>query len=104
MSGKDVMSDIDVKDHDMKHAADLANAYVDRLRDLTQRLAVTEAAQRRLFFESQLKQTKDNLSRAEITLRGSGVGEAALKTVPQSALEVLARLKAQVTAQEVKLG
>ncbi len=103
-AGRDGLIVIDVDDHDPKRAADLANGYVLELQDLTQRLAVTEAAQRRLFFENQLKRTKDDLTKAEITLGGSGISEAALKTMPQSALEALARLKAQVTAQEVKLA
>jgi uncharacterized protein involved in exopolysaccharide biosynthesis len=103
-AGKDGLIVVEVDDHDPKRAADIANAYVEALRELTQKLAITEAAQRRLFFENQLKQTKDDLTKAEITLRGSGISEATLKTVPQSALEALARLKAQVTAQEVKLG
>ncbi|TAK86061.1 MAG: lipopolysaccharide biosynthesis protein [Betaproteobacteria bacterium] len=103
-AGKDGLIVIEVDDHDARRAASMANAYVEELHGLTQRLAVTEAAQRRLFFENQLKQTKNDLTKAEIALRGSGISEATLKTVPQSAIEALARLKAQVTAQEVKLG
>ena len=103
-SGKDGLITIEVDDEDPKRAAAMANAYVDALRELMQTLAITEAAQRRIFFEKQLKQTKDDLTRSEIALRSSGISEAALKTAPQSTLEALARLKAQVTAQEVKLG
>jgi tyrosine-protein kinase Etk/Wzc len=103
-AGKDNLITISTEDHDAKRAADLANAYVDELRNLTQTLAVTEASQRRLFFEGQMKQAKDDLTKAEVALRSSGVSEATLKTVPQSALEALARLKAQITAQEVKLA
>lgn len=102
--GKDGLIVIDVDDHDAKRAADLANAYVEELHQLTQTLVVSEAAQRRLFFEKQLKQAKDELTKSEIALRASGISEAAIKTVPQSAIEALARLKAQVTAQEVKLA
>lgn len=103
-AGKDGLIVIEVDDHNPKRAADMANAYVEELGQLTQTLAVTEAAQRRLFFEKQLKHTKDDLTKSEIALRGSGISEAALKTVPQSALEAFAKLKAQLTAQEVKLG
>lgn len=102
--GKDGLIVIDVDDHDAKRAADLANAYVEELHQLTQTLAVSQAAQRRLFFEKQLKQAKDELTKSELALRASGISEAAIKTVPQSAIEALARLKAQVTAQEVKLA
>jgi tyrosine-protein kinase Etk/Wzc len=102
--GKDGLITIDVDDHDPKRAAELANAYVRELHELTQSLAVSEAAQRRVFFERQLKQAKEDLTKAEQELRSSGISEAALKTMPQSAVESVARLKAQVTAQEVKIG
>ena len=95
---------IEVDDPDPKRAADMANAYVEELRNLMRTLAVTEPAQRRLFFDTQLKQTKDNLTKSEIALRGSGISEATLKTVPQSALEALARIRAQITVQEIKLA
>jgi uncharacterized protein involved in exopolysaccharide biosynthesis len=101
---KDGIISIEVDDHDPKRAAEIANAFVEELRNLSKTLAITEAAQRRLFFELQLKQAKDNLTKSELALRGSGVSEATLKTVPQSALEALARLKAQITAQEIKLA
>jgi uncharacterized protein involved in exopolysaccharide biosynthesis len=101
---KDGIISIEVEDRDPKRAADMANAFVDELRKLTNTIAVTEAAQRRLFFETQLKQSKDTLTKAEIALRASGVSEATLRTVPQSTLESIARLKAQITAQEVKLA
>jgi uncharacterized protein involved in exopolysaccharide biosynthesis len=104
VGAKDGIISIEVDDQDPQRAAELANAFVDELRNLSKTFAITEAAQRRLFFENQLKQARDNLAKAEVALRGSGVSEAALKTVPQSALEVLARLRAQVTAQEIKLA
>ena len=103
-SGKDGLIVIEVDDLDPKRAADLANAYVDELRNFNQTLAVTEAAQRRLFFENQVKRAKDDLTNAEIALRGSGVSEATLKTMPQSALAMVAELRARITVQEVKLA
>lgn len=101
---KDGIISIDVDDENPQRAADMANAYIEELRNLMKTLAVTEPAQRRLFFDAQLKQTKDNLTKSEIALRGSGISEATLKTVPQSALEALARLRAQITVQEIKLA
>src|SRR5207244_4456860 len=92
---KDGIITIEVDDHDPKRAADMANAYVEELHNLSKTLAIGEAAQRRLFFETQLRLAKDNLAKAEIALRASGVSEATLKILPQSALEALARLKAQ---------
>jgi capsule polysaccharide export protein KpsE/RkpR len=101
---KDGIISIEAEDRDPKRAADIANAFVEELRNLSNTLAIGEAAQRRLFFETQLRQTKDNLTKSELALRGSGISEAALKTMPQSAIEALARLKAQITAQEIKLA
>jgi uncharacterized protein involved in exopolysaccharide biosynthesis len=101
---KDGIISIEAEDRDPKRAADIANAFVEELRNLSNTLAITEAAQRRLFFDAQLKQTKDHLTKSELALRGSGISEAALKTMPQSAVEALARLKAQITAQEIKLA
>ena len=101
---KDGIISIEVDDHEPKRAADMANAFVEELRNLSKTLAITEAAQRRLFFEGQLKQAKDDLTKSEFALRGSNVSEATLRTVPQAALEALARLKAQITVQEIKLA
>lgn len=101
---KDGIISIEVVDPDPKRAADMANAYVEELRNLMKTLAVTEPAQRRIFFDSQVKQAKDNLTRSEIALRGSGISEAALRTVPQSTLDALSRIKVQITAQEIRLA
>lgn len=101
---KDGIISIEVDDADPTRAADMANAYTEELRNLMKTLAVTEPAQRRLFYEMQLKQAKDNLTKSEIALRASGISVATLKTVPQSALEALARIRAQITAQEIKLA
>ena len=101
---RDGIITIEVEDRDPERAAAMANAFVEELRNLTKTLAITEAAQRRLFFEEQLAQAKENLTKSEVALQGSSVSESTLRTVPQSALEALARLKAQITAQEIKLA
>src|SRR4051812_8137678 len=51
---KDGIISIEVDDHDRIRAADMANAFVEELRNLSNSLAINEAAQRRLFFERQL--------------------------------------------------
>jgi capsule polysaccharide export protein KpsE/RkpR len=65
---------------------------------------VTEAQQRRTFFEKQLEQTKANLVKAELALRASGVSSGTLKSNPAAAVAGLAGLKAALTAQEIKLA
>jgi uncharacterized protein involved in exopolysaccharide biosynthesis len=103
-SGKDGLISIDVSDTDPKFAADLANGHVEELGRLLNRLALTEAQQRRVFFEKQLITAKDNLIKSEQILKASGVNSSALKTSPVAAVEFLAKLKASVTAQEIKLA
>jgi uncharacterized protein involved in exopolysaccharide biosynthesis len=106
LAGRDGIISIDVDDRDPKRAAELANAYVDELMKLTKVLAVTEASQRRLFFERQLIQAKDNLTAAEITAR-QGLQKGGLAQVDaqgRSMIEVTARLRAQISAKEVQLG
>ena len=103
-SGKDGLITIDADDKDPQFAAQLANAHVEELGRLLNRLAVTEAQQRRLFFEKQLTNAKDNLVKAEQALKVSGVNSSALKASPQAAVQGLAKLKAGITAQEIKLA
>jgi len=73
---------------------------------LTRVLAVTEASQRRLFFERQLLQVKDNLTGAEIAAR-QGLQKGGLAQVDaqgRSMIEVTARLRAQISVKEVQIG
>jgi uncharacterized protein involved in exopolysaccharide biosynthesis len=103
-AGKDGLISVEVDDKDPQFAADLANAHVEELRKLLGKLAVTEAQQRRLFFEKQLTQAKDNLVLAEVALKATGISSSVLKSNPISAVAAVAGLKAQVMAQEVKVG
>ncbi len=103
-SGKDGLISVEADDKDPKFAADLANAHVEELRNLLSRLAVTEAQLRRMFFEKQLQITKDNLAKADLALKSSGINSSVLKSNPSSAVEAVARLKAGISVQEVKLG
>jgi len=103
-SGKDGLITVEVDDKDPVFAANLANAYVEELGHMLNRLAVTEAQQRRAFFEKQLIQTKDKLTQAEQALQASGVNASALKSNPQAAVSAVAQLQAQIAAQEVKLA
>lgn len=103
-SGKDGLITVDVDDKDPAVAAAMANAYVEEFGHLLNRLAVTEAQQRRAFFEQQLVQTKDKLTRAEQALQAGGVNASALKSDPQAAVAAIAQLQAQIAAQEIKLA
>lgn len=105
-SGKGGVITIEVDDKDPKRAAELANAYVDELRKLTNVLAVTEASQRRLFFEQQFTHAKDNLAKAEATAR-QALGQGGLVKVDdqgRAMVETSAVLRAQMTVKEVQIG
>lgn len=100
---KDGLITVEVDDKSPQRAADMANQYVDELRYMTGTIAVSEAQQRRAFFEHQLQQTKDKLTAAQQALQASGFGQGAIKAEPRAAAEAYARLRAEVTAAEVRL-
>ncbi len=100
---KDGLIRIEVEDTDAKRAADIANQYVAELRRLTSTLAVTEAQQRRVFFDRKLQDTRASLERAQAALQDTGVGPGSIKAEPKAAAEAYARLKAELTAAEVRL-
>lgn len=103
-SAKDGLVTIEVDDKDATRAADMANAYIEELSRLMGRLAITEAQARRMFFEKQLNESKDSLTRAEIALKAGGIEADIYKGSPQVAVAAVAQLQAQIAAQEVKLG
>lgn len=103
-SGKDGLITVEMDDKDPVVAAQIANAYVEELGNLLNRLSLTEAQNRRAFFEKQLTQTKDKLTAAEQALGSSGINVSALKSNPEAAVTVVATLQAQIMAQEVKLS
>lgn len=105
-SGKDGLINIDVEDRDPQRAADLANAYVAELEALNDSLAFTEASQRRLFFEKQLRNTKDALASSEIELKTTQEKTGLIKLDDQgrAIIEAVAQLRAQVAAKQVQLA
>jgi uncharacterized protein involved in exopolysaccharide biosynthesis len=99
------MIHISVQDRDPRRAADLANGYVDQFRLQSQHLAITEASQRRLFFEQQLEQAKDNLANAEEAMKQTEqkTGVIQLDSQARALIESAASLRAQVAAKEVQI-
>lgn len=101
---KDGLVTIEVDDHDPKFAAELANAHIEELTKLLGRLSVTEAQERRAFYERELKKTRDGLATAEAALKETGINESAIKASPEAAVESVANLMAQIAAKEVQIG
>ncbi len=100
---KDGLITIEVDAKDPKLAADIANQYVIELRRLTSELTLTEAQQRRAFFETELKSTKAKLAEAQMNLQNGGFNAGAIKAEPKAAAEVYAQIRAQLTTAEVRL-
>jgi tyrosine-protein kinase Etk/Wzc len=106
VAGKDGLISVEVLDEDQARVPNIANAYVDELAQLNRTLALTEAAQRRLFYEQQLKGAKDNLAAAEIKLK-QGLGASGVISVDgesQAMVQTVGRLRAQISAKEVQLN
>ena len=68
---KDGLIRIAVEDRDPDMAAQIANGYVDEFRKQSANLAISEASQRRLFFEQQLDDAKNKLKEAEVAMEGT---------------------------------
>jgi uncharacterized protein involved in exopolysaccharide biosynthesis len=102
---KDGLVRITVEDYDPKLAADIANTYVEEFRKLTSSLAVTEAAQRRLFFQQQLLEAREKLTAAEEAMKNTeqSTGVLQIDSQAKSLIETAAVLRGQVVAKEVQI-
>ena len=93
-----------VEDREPKRAADMANAFVEELKSLAGGLAISEAGQRRMFFEDQLGQTKVSLARAEEEIKGfqQRTGMFQVDAQARAIIEGIARLRAGIAVKEVE--
>ena len=105
-SGKDGLISVSVSDKDPERAAVLANGYIEELQKMTRIFAVTDASQRRLFYEKQLLQAKDALSNSEIALKQvqEKTGLIQLDAQAEALVKAGAELKAQIAMKEVELA
>ena len=103
--GKEGLITIEVSSRDPKLAANLANGYVEELKKLSQSLAIGEASQRRLFYESQLQAAKEQLSNAEVELKKTqeSSGLIQLDSQAKAIIEAVASVRAEIAAREVQL-
>jgi uncharacterized protein involved in exopolysaccharide biosynthesis len=102
---KDGLIRITLEDGDPKRAAELANGYVEEFRKLSETLAITEAARRRLFFEQQMQQAKDHLTAAEdaMTKTQQSTGVLEIDSQARALVESAAVLRGQVVAKQVEI-
>jgi capsule polysaccharide export protein KpsE/RkpR len=76
------------------------------LREQNGRLALTDAAQRRLFFQEQLEREKNALADAEVELKKTQeqTGLIAPNGQTQVEIEATAQIRAQIASRQVELG
>jgi tyrosine-protein kinase Etk/Wzc len=96
---------IEADDKAPAFAAQLANIHVEELRNLLGRLAVTDAQQRRVFYEQQIKKVQDELAAAEQSFKQAKEksGMQVTAVLAESGVRASAELRGQIAAREVQL-
>lgn len=104
-AGKNGLIDISVEDHVAQRASDMANAYVDELHAMNSTLAISEASQRRVFFDQQLEEEKAALTAAESDLKSTQerTGLIQLGGQAESIIRGIAEVEAEISSREVEL-
>lgn len=105
-SGKDSIISITYEDSDPKFAASVVESYIKALDEMLKKLALSDAAQQRIFYEKQLFLTRKKLVEAENQLKElqktSGLIELGSQT--SSAIEASAKLQAAIAERKVYLS
>lgn len=104
-AGRDTLIHIRVEDRNAKRAAQVANGYVEELARQNATVALTEAAQRRVFFEQQLAKEKELLATAETAMRDTqqSTGLVAPGGQADALVRALAQLHSEILSREAQL-
>jgi tyrosine-protein kinase Etk/Wzc len=102
---KDGLIRISVTDSSAGRAAQMANAYIASYRDLSAGIAVSEASQRRLFFEQELAKESDRLADAEEALAKVEQQTGLIEPQGQATavIQSVAALRTQIAAKTVQI-
>lgn len=94
------------EDADPVVAARLANLHVDALKRLLSKLAISEAQQRRQFFEKQLVKARDALASAELLFRDEQArsGFVIAQALAESGMQASISLRSEIANREVRLS
>jgi uncharacterized protein involved in exopolysaccharide biosynthesis len=94
-----------VDDHSAQRASSVANAYLDELYAMNSHLAITEAAQRRAFFDRELADEKTALRAAEEDLKQTAqrTGVIQLSGQTESMIRSIAQTRAQIASKDVHI-
>jgi uncharacterized protein involved in exopolysaccharide biosynthesis len=106
LNGKDGIISVSYDDEDPRRAADISNAYVEELSRISRTLAVSEASQRRLFYEKQWQLAKEQLSDSEAALKATQEATGLIEPGAQSRaiIDSVASLRSQIALKEVELN
>lgn len=102
--GKDGFIDIEVEDEQPERAAEMARAYVAQLQNVTNKIAVGEAASRRKFLEEQLQKARSEWEESLADLKRAGLSPQLANTVPEMALAASAQLSQRLQQAEYRLA
>ena len=102
---KDGLIRLSVTDSDPNRAAALANGWVEEYKRFTATLALTEASQRRLFFETQLNGAREELARAEENMKQTEqrTGIIDMDGQGKGMIEAAAILRGQLAAKQIEI-
>ena len=102
---KDGMIHISVTDTDPRRAAEMASAWVEEYKRFTATLAITEAAQRRLFYERELGIAHEDLAQAEEAMKQTEqrTGVIDLEGQDRTMIASAAELRGQLAAKLVEI-
>ncbi|ACM21344.1 polysaccharide chain length determinant protein [Geotalea daltonii FRC-32] len=105
-AGKDGIITISADNKDAVLAATLANTMVAELGNRSVQLNLTRAGSERVFLEKRLDLVKDDLAKAENSLRDFQEKNKMLKVDSQAAatIEGIAQIRAEIVAKEVQLA
>jgi uncharacterized protein involved in exopolysaccharide biosynthesis len=103
---KDQIISITVEDNDPNRAAEMANAYVEELKKLSEKNHLSGAATLRQYLEGRLVVVRQDLGQAEGKLKAFQIKNKTIRIDDQSAatIEAIARLKGELDSKEIELG
>lgn len=104
--GKEGVITIEFEDRSPERSRQVVQAYIDELFKLSETVSVSEAGQRRIFFDKQLLAEKDQLANAEIELKKvqQSTGLIVPSEQARASIEGVARVRAMVSAKEVQIA
>jgi len=106
VDAKSTIVTLSVTEKSPELARDIANAYMDALRETEGRLALGQSSQRRLFFGQQLAKEKDDLEDAEVELKKTEEQTGLISPAGQTESEIrtIAETQAQMAMRQVQLA